>query len=372
MVNNLYVSNLSNLIVKTAEEYRDTEIIAFLGIPNSGKTIVTALLGHTLNKSFIPNSKGKWDVVYTSGYDEINEIIQGISNGVFPPATFPDDYPDLTIEIHGMEGRPTVFDLEFLDISEEDYRKFIAADDFDLNKKLKNILSNDSRYIPFAKKYIILINCEEKEKWIGDGARVNSMLSTLRAIRNKISNADLDIQMDVPIAIVFSKCDTLPENLQDKSADELIDEYDGLGSSLKINAGMENVVSFKLSVNSRKESLEESKKRVEEEKQKIKRKIKLEKKKIEKQIQTSIDTAVASARQEAQNQGYDDEYIRRIMNETREKREDEYRNEVEGRIQKFKKPIAEDQIWVVDQPLVYSESEYSKFISWILNEEYDV
>ncbi|WOV92370.1 MAG: hypothetical protein R1F52_04415 [Candidatus Nitrosoabyssus spongiisocia] len=269
------------------EKYKDSKMVAFLGVAGSGKTVISAITARTLFKSFIPNSNGKWLGVYTSGDQKINDIIRDMKRGKFPPHTPGEEYPDLTIEIHNTEGVPVKFELKLNDMSGENYETFLVDAYPDIDERLNTILSCGADYLAFAKKYVIIIDCAKIEDWDTDIASVNKMIMNIRKIKNKIHHFDEDEKMKETIAIIFNKSDLLSRDKQtiavvdelstdkqeitvdelstDKqeitvdelstdnqeiTVDELADLYLGLKSSLTINVPKNNYTFFKLSVQS--------------------------------------------------------------------------------------------------------------------------
>lgn len=357
---------LAQIIERTRPEYDGKENVAFLGKVSSGKTVVAALLKHTLAKYWIPNSK--WEMVPNSGYDEINEILRNMKKGIFASATPRGNCPKLVLDLYHMEGKPIKFELILHDMSGENY-SYLLTDTLysNMDEQLTDILSGAGAYLAYAKQYIILIDCKEKEDWDADVAKVAPMISTLRAIKQKIHNFESNEQLHTPIAIVFTKSDRLTGGDENKSPRELANDYPELISSLRINHDQKHLGFFKVSVSSSKETTHDAELQIK------KNYVKLQIKKEERlniwdaQISPAIEQKVDSAKAKAKEKGMTEVEIQNIIKNTREQATKKYEEQfdqnypqIENRNQEF------ESSWKVDIPLTYTESEYSKFISWIL------
>ena len=363
---------LGQLIEKTRSEYNEKSNVAFLGKVSSGKTVVAALLKHTLSKYWIPNSK--WEMVPSSGYDEINEILRNMKKGSFPSATPKENYPKLVLDLYHMEGKPIKFELTLHDMSGENYSNLLTDTSYsNIDERLTDILSGDGVYLAYAKQYIILIDCEEKGEWETDIAGVAPMISTLRAIKQKIHNFDSNELLHTPIAIVFTKSDLLTGEDKNKSPEELAKYYPDLISSLRINHDQKHLGFFRISVSSSKETTHDAEAQIKknQEEFEIREKERLEIWKT--QIGPAIEQAVASAKAKAEEEAeeeeeeIDEEEIQNIIKNKQQQVTIKYKEEFDQKYPQIENQNEEvESSWKVNIPLTYTESEYSKFISWIL------
>ena len=363
---------LKQLINETMPRYQDKNIVSFLGKVSSGKTVSAALLKHTLSKFWIPDSKGKWEAVVSSGYDEINAILLQMKNGMFPSATPKENYPKLVIDIYNMQGKPVKKELVLHDMSGENYIDLLTTSNLDAKERLAEILSGDGAYIAYAKKYAIMIDCKEKENWDLNNAKVAHMLSNLKEIKQIIHNFGSDEQLHTPISIVFTKSDVLSNDDQKKTAEELAKDYPELLSSLKINHDGKSLCFFKMFVASKLESQKEAQTRVKNKDLKLKKEFEEQKKSREKQIETTIKQSVDTAVKQAREEGQDEEYIHDMLEDTRQRELAKYREQLESSYPSLSdretELIPQSKI---DVPLRYAASEYSKLISWIVDDKND-
>ena len=261
---------LQPLIEKTRPQFQDKDIVAFLGQVSSGKTVVSSLLKYSLSKSWVPKSKGKWEAVSSSGHDRINEIIRKLKEGVFTSPTPKENFPKLVLDIYNMEGKPVKFELALHDVSGENYADYLTDPSYpNIDDRLIDILSGDGAYLAYAKKYVIMIDCEQKKDWDTDIAKVAPMISKIREIKQKIHTFSSDEKIHSPIAIVFTKSDRLSTTDKKKSAQELANEYPELISSLKINHDQVSLRFFKVSVASSMETKNEAEARVKKEEDRL-------------------------------------------------------------------------------------------------------
>ena len=272
------------------KEYEDKHTIAFLGQVSSGKTVMAALVKHTLAKLWIPSTNGKWEAVSRSGQDEINEIIRKMKKGIFPSPTPSENYPKLVIDIVRMEGLPIKLELVLHDMSGENYADLLTSSSYSsVNDRLAAMFLKNADYLVFAKKYVIMIDCDQKDDWDTDIAKVGPMISRIKEIKQKIHNFDSHQKIQSPIAIVFTKADLLSEEDKTKSAKELAKEYPELVSSLNINHDQESVKFFKMSVSARRETQTEAVERIRKIKKEMHKKRKKKQQSWNEQIKTDIE-----------------------------------------------------------------------------------
>ncbi len=359
---------LGQLIERTRPEYNEKNNIAFLGKVSSGKTVISALLKYTLSKSWIPNSKGNWEMVPSSGYDEINELLRNMKRGFFASATPKENYPTLILDLYHMVGKPVKFELTLHDMSGENFSDLLTDTSYsNIDERLTDILSGDGAYLAYAKQYVILINCEEKDYWDTDIAKVAPMISTLREIKKKIHRFESNETLHTPIAIIFTKSDQLIGCDKNKSPEELVKDYPDLVSSLRINHDQKHLGFFKVSVSSSKETSQDAKAQITKNQEELKagEEKRLDLWKI--QIGPAIEQAVVSAKIKAEEEGVEEEEIRSIIENTRHQATEKYKEQFDQKHSLTENPNEElESGWKVDIPLTYTESEYSKFISWIL------
>ena len=363
---------LEQLIEETRTQYQDKNMVSFLGKVSSGKTVSTALLKYTLSKFWIPDSQGKWEAVVNTGYDEINAILLQMKKGMFPSATPKKNYPKLVIDIYNMQGGRIKTELVLHDMSGENYADLLTNPNSDVKELLVEILSGDGAYIAYAKKYVIMIDCEEKKNWDIDVAKVAPMLSRLRTIKQIIHNFDSDEQLHFPISIIFTKSDRLPDDDQNKTAEELAKDYPELLSSLRINHDGKSLRFFKMFVASKRESTKDAQTRTESKYLKSQKEFEAQNKSLKNQIEATIKQLVDTAVKQAREDGQDEEHIHSITEDIRRQELAKYREQLEPVSQL---PTVSDAELIpqskINVPLCYAESEYSKLISWIVDEKND-
>lgn len=360
---------LGDLIEKTSTKFQDNKNrVAFLGEVSSGKTVVAALLNYTLSKLWIPKTNGKWEVVPISGQDEINDIVRKMKKGEFPPATLGENYPKLVVGIYNMEGTPTKYELILHDMSGENYSEYLTDPDYqNIEERLMEILSNDSAYLAYAKKYVIMIDCEKREDWDTDISKVAAMISRIREIKQKIHNFEKNEKLHVHIAILFTKADLLSEDDQAKMTRELAKEYPSLISSLNVNLDKEHLEFFKMSVSTSIETNEEAKARFTRREEEIKKEQEERLKKWNMQIKIAVNGAVTAAKTEAERERRYSEEITKIMENVRLETQEKYKRQFDEKHPILKNKEKIEPKSKINVPFTYSELEYSKFISWILN-----
>ena len=157
-------------------EFHDKNIVSFLGDVKSGKTVVSALLKHSLFNHFIPKKSAQYQAVVSSGNTVMNNILGNmIEKGQFPPSTRPIDNPEVIIEIHKKIGRGSgKIELMLRDTSGENYSDYLVEEYSNHDKRIEDILTINAidkkigplSYLIFSKIYIILIDCSKDDLWV--------------------------------------------------------------------------------------------------------------------------------------------------------------------------------------------------------------
>ena len=228
-------ADVDQFIRETKQQYDGRETIAFVGEVGAGKTVVAALVKHTLSTRWVPRSKGRWEAQMVSGHDEINETIRRMKRGAFPPATMKDEYPSLMINIHRMKGMPGMVEIVLRDMSGEDYAGHLSeSDSGGIDGQLAEMLKGNGAYLVHATKYVLMIDCEGIDEWETDEPKAVNAIKKIHEIKKRINHVDGKNRFINPLAIVFTKADTLPEQYAQKSAKDLASEYYDLMSWLRV------------------------------------------------------------------------------------------------------------------------------------------
>ena len=231
-------SSVDSLIRETLREYDGRDTIAFVGDVGAGKTVVAALVKHTLSTRWVPRSRGKWEAQTVSGHDEINETIRRMRRGLFPPPTMKNDYPSLKINIHRMKGMPATLEMVLRDMPGEDCSGHLsepADDDDDIDGQVAEMLSSNGAHLVHATKYVLMIDCEGIGDWDTDKPKAVNAIKMIRKIKARIDRIDSTNRFTDPLAIVFTKADALPEQDAQKSAKDLASKYPDLMSCLRVS-----------------------------------------------------------------------------------------------------------------------------------------
>ncbi len=231
-------SSVDSLIRETLQEYDGRDTIAFVGDVGAGKTVVAALVTHTLSTRWVPRSRGRWDAQTVSGHDEINETIRRMKRGSFPPPTVKNDYPSLRINIHRMKGMSATLEMVLRDMPGEDCSGHLsesADDDDDIDGQVAEMLNSNGAYLVHATKYVLMIDCEGIGDWDTDKPKAVNAIKMIRKIKERIDRIDSTNRFTDPLAIVFTKTDALPEQDAQRSAKDLAGKYPDLMSCLRVS-----------------------------------------------------------------------------------------------------------------------------------------
>lgn len=228
---------VDRLIRETRPSRSCERTVAFLGGAGAGRTVLAALLRHTLTTMWVPGSRGRWDAVSPSGHDEINEAIRFMKSGLFPPAAAKSGYPALGIDMHRMTGAPGVVSLALRDAHGESRLETLSGPHAGgIDGLLAALLDGGGSHIAHAAAYAIVISCEDADgRAAADaGRRAAAAVRTIRAIKGRMGLLDHAGRFAAPVALVFTKADALSPGLAQAPVRRLADAYPGLVEALTV------------------------------------------------------------------------------------------------------------------------------------------
>ena len=353
--------DLDKLIAQKRPGSKDEIRIVFLGNPKSGKSVLAALLKYRLVYSWIQMTRGMMKAAVLSGHEEVTKIIEGMKLGRFPLTTSPDHFPKLVMDLEDMRGRPSTLSMQ--DMSGEVYKDRLVKESATHQKILHGLLTEGAEHVVFATKYVIVVDCSVKNRWIEDSASIATLVGNLRYMSNRIHGGG-DRKMSTRIAIVFTKADRLqPEDCK-KPINELAKEYPDLINSLERYCEKDSYKFFRMYVSSREETDDEYEERVKREKADSKKKSKKVYDAQNAQNQKNIEMEKENAFTQAVQKGKSEPEARKAADAKAEKLQKEFDQEFWST---HKPDPPEGRTWLVKQPLDYSGLEYDSLISWLLD-----
>lgn len=215
--------------------------VAFLGNSGSGKTVVVALLVDCMT-TYWSDGNQKACPVIIKGEKRINDAIGDLMNLKYPSATKKGDPPTI-IKINGSREPSNNGNIILHDIPGEDFVQKIADNEDDVVSMLNLIRSEGQEHLIFAKKYVIAVDCSEMDTWKIDSGRLAAALVRIMNVRKYVYERDLKI--DVPVAVLITKTDTLEGDMQHQSVEEILKRYQRLLNSLNLSCNMQNIDYFK-------------------------------------------------------------------------------------------------------------------------------
>lgn len=229
-----YGKSLTNtgidLQMSKSQHISNQRIVAFLGPAGSGRTVVAALVKHTLSTAWVPQSRGRWDARTECGHDEINSAIRELRQGRFPPSSAKGAYPPLKISMYRMKKYPSKFKMTIRDTQGEDYYGRLSAhgNGDGINGLITHLLEGNRSYIVYATRYILIIDCAKAEWQDAAMSQAANALTAIQRIKGKMGNLDADGRLITPIALAFTKADALPSCYRDLPAADLAGKCRGL------------------------------------------------------------------------------------------------------------------------------------------------
>ncbi len=198
--NDMYnVDDQNPLLTRVKEDLYDENIVAFLGPPNSGKTVIATLLNDSIFTHFLEEYKDEYKANMTGGYEFLKTTRNVMLEGKFPSATLPDNQGEVVFKIERKGPLGQGIQIRIRDISGEDYYTLLISGDLDAEKRVKNVLrqhkTGSMRYGPLsfitvAKMYVIMIDCSLYSKWkqsdLDYAHLVNSLLDFQKVVRGDV------------------------------------------------------------------------------------------------------------------------------------------------------------------------------------------
>ena len=242
------------LLTRVKEDLDDQNITAFLGPPNSGKTVIATLLNDSIFTHFREKYGGEYEVHMEKGYEFLRNTRNAMLDGKFPSATLPGNQGEVIFKIARKGPLGKGIQIRIKDISGEDYESLLISGDLDAETRVKSVLrqhkTKSMRYGPLgfitvAKMYVVTIDCSEYDKWkqfdLDYAHLLNSLLDLQTVVRG---NSE---KITVPIAIILTKTDCLPDEVDDSPKDLLAKQMPQFDNTLNIlHSGSREY--FKLSI----------------------------------------------------------------------------------------------------------------------------
>ena len=225
------VDSENPILARVREDLYHENIVAFLGPPNSGKTVVATLLNDSIFTDFLKKHKDEYAANMTNGYEFLKTATNVMLEGKFPSTKLPNNQGEIVFQIEGKGPLSHAIQINIRDISGEDYDTLLISGDPSAEKRVENVLqqhkTRSMRYGPLsfitaAKMYVVMIDCSLYSKWkqldLNYAHLLNSLLDFQKIVRG---NGE---KITASIGIVLTKADCLPDEIND-SAKELLVQH---------------------------------------------------------------------------------------------------------------------------------------------------
>lgn len=234
-------NNENTLLARVKEDLYDQNIVAFLGPPNSGKTVIATLLNDSIFTRFREKHGDDYETNMTDGFEFLRTTRKVMLDGKFPSTTLPNNEGEVVFKIarKGPLGKAT--QLRIRDISGEDYESLLIFGDLDAEKRIDSVLrrhkTRSMRYGPLsfivvAKMYIIMIDCSEYSKWKELDLDYARLLNSLSAFQKVVDGNDSTITSS--IAIILTKTDCLPDEVNESARELLASQMPQFDQTLNV------------------------------------------------------------------------------------------------------------------------------------------
>lgn len=219
------------LLTEATKVYEQQRLIAILGLPKSGKTVIAALLHHSIVTKFLPDHE-TYRLRINSGVDFLKKTTLSLKKGEFPEKTPESEINKvemiLTQEV--ASGHP--IELKLYDIAGEVYEK-IFKNELPMSELLYRTLTYEKvkteafgplSFVIFCRMYVFLIDCEQFENWDAISYENVKILNAILQWKRAISKATDDM-VNEPIAVILTKTDLLPETERLSNVEDLLKKH---------------------------------------------------------------------------------------------------------------------------------------------------
>lgn len=219
------------LLAEATKVYEPQRLIAILGLPKSGKTVIAALLHHSIVTKFLPEHE-TYRLRINSGVDFLKKTTLSLKKGEFPEKTPESEINKvemiLTQEV--ASGKPT--ELKLYDIAGEVYEKLFKNElptpellyRTLTHEKVKTEAFGPMSFVIFCRMYVFLIDCEQFENWDAISYENVKILNAILQWKRAISKAT-DDNINEPIAVILTKTDLLPETERLANVEDLLKKH---------------------------------------------------------------------------------------------------------------------------------------------------
>ena len=218
----------NSLIASVKQNLENKNIVAFLGPPNSGKTVVTTLLNDAIFSSFIAERGDEYEARVIECFEFLRTNTKIMLKGEFPSTTLPNNEGEVVFEIGSKKALGGKAELRIKDISGEDYDALLISGDLPGGERTVNVLRHHKTkslrygplsYIIVSKIYAIMIDCSEYETWKTNDIDYAHLLNSLLDFQKAVGGDKTKITAH--IAIILTKADQLPDELTDSIVNHL-------------------------------------------------------------------------------------------------------------------------------------------------------
>jgi len=227
------VVNLDTRIARAKKDFKNQFMVAFLGEKYSGKTVACALIKDALTRHYEKYSDGKWIGISTHGSKKMKQLMNDLTNGIFPAKTLLAEATPMTLEIISpSEGKK--IEIVLRDMAGEKRQDIFEEDFSDIDKRLEEIFDTaiiDEKdyglltHVIFAKMYIIVIDSSkftDEHKIRMEETAIKDSIRRLWEIKERVEDVT-NHRIHDSFAFLFTKYDQLP-TAKKKSPEELMKE----------------------------------------------------------------------------------------------------------------------------------------------------
>lgn len=212
------------------QHFANQRLIAIIGTPNTGKTVVGALLLEAIIDEFLPNHT-EYTFRINKGINTMKNSSLSLKKGEFPSGTAEDEINQVEMILKQNKASGGEIELKLNDISGELQRQLLTKEisgttliQLIMNQgKQKGDQFGPYTFLIFSEVYVFLIDSEQFENWSTVAFEYAQLLLNILEFKKAINQVHND-KIKNPIAVMFTKTDLLDEEQRVKSPENLLKE----------------------------------------------------------------------------------------------------------------------------------------------------
>jgi len=200
------------------QKFAKESLLGILGPPKCGKTVVAALLHHSIVNNFIQKNPN-YTLKVNDGIDFLKKTSLIIRSGEFPIKTPESDINEVEMILTQQKASSLPIQFKIYDIAGEVYDELFGEESLPEQELAYRILSHEKSkteqfgpmsFIMFCNIYVFMIDCQKFREWGELSFEYMKILNSITKLKKLTGEGDGKMITNL-IGIMFTKYDMLDE-----------------------------------------------------------------------------------------------------------------------------------------------------------------